>query len=275
MTIIKYVFFTLAFTLVCALICVAQAQVSKESDGPESTSCPAAQTFTFGSGPSKFAFCISNHGNIQNLEFPATFKHISLREGYAVCSANDTVVHGFDSGTAEDGWGPPSATQPGGPHTFPLTITRNSTDGKVQLQQTFDWDTLRKDIIITMVVKNTSAAALSNVFLARYYDGDTDNDNSDDLYGGDGDSIWGHDTNQRGLRLSVLSYGIKHYTFVEEFLKWSPIASGPQTGRHCFAFESRSVPTPPGDYIGRITYSLGTLNAGQSSKKAIVLYGRL
>jgi hypothetical protein len=246
----------------------------KEAESAESTTCPPAQTFTFGSGASKFAFCITDHGNIQNLEFPATFKHITTREGYAVSSVHDILTHGFDTGTVESGWGPASATQPGGPHTFPLTIIRSSTDGKVQLKQTFEWDTTRKDIIITMVVKNISAAALSGVLLSRYFDGDVDNDGGDDRYDDDADSIWARENfTGHGLRLTALSFATTHNTFAEDYGEWNPNGSGSQTARHCFVNMSSSVQTLPGDFVGRLTYQLGTINAGQT-KTVKVLYSR-
>jgi hypothetical protein len=251
-------------------------QIVKEPNAVESTSCPDAQKFIYGGGVSKFAFCITDHGNIQDLVFPAKFKHVSSREGYAVCSEMDTVTHGFDAGAVESGWGPATATQPGGPHTFPLTIIRDSIDGKVRLKQSFDWDTTRKEIIVTMVLKNLSAAPLTGVHLSRYFDGDIDNDSPDDLYDSNGDAVWARDDGfiGRGLRLSALSYATERFTFVEDYGKWDPNGAGTQTARHCFVNNSVTVPTALGDFVGRLTYELGTINAGQS-KTVKLLYGRL
>jgi hypothetical protein len=248
----------------------------KEAESPESTTCPPAQTFTSGSGESKFAFCITDHGNVQNLEFPATFKHISNKEGYVACTEVNTP-HGFDAGVAEDGWGPAVAAQPNGPHTFPLSITRDSTDGVMQLKQTFEWESARKDgILITMTLKNISAADLSKVVLSRYFDGDINSTPNDDAYRAGYESVWAYEDQSnitRALRLTSVSYATPHASFAEIYTRWNPNGTGGQSARRCFP-TLIAQPSTAHDYVGRIVYYLETIKAGQS-KTVKVTYGRL
>ena len=241
----------------------------EDANSPESLTCPAAQTFSFGSGTSKFAFCITNHGNIKNLESPATFKHIFGAEGYVACGMG--INSASDAGSVENGWNAPSAVaQPNGAHTFPLSITRQSTDGKFELKQTFDWDTTNKEIIITMALKNISGVAITSVKLARYFNGQMDNSGANDRYDVDSDSVWAREGDSsgshHGLMLSALSFALFHNAAVETATNWG------QTGEGCVPI-AETVPTTLGDYVGRLTYGLGTLNAGQS-KTVKMLYKR-
>ena len=271
-------FIVTLFTVVCLLTSIpalAQSdgssglQIIKEANSPESTTCPPAQTFTFGSGASKFAFCITDHGNIRSLESPATFNHLTHTEGYVVCGTG--IADAYDAAANESGWSNPSATdQPNGPHTFPLAITRNSTDGKLQLKQSFDWDTEKKEITVTMVLKNISGAAIKNVKLARYIDGDMDGTPSGDLYNAGTDSVWGRQSGSSGVRhgvmLTALSFATAHTPEVETYLNWS-------NNRGSCTPVAEAVPTAPGDYVARMTFSLGTISAGQS-KTVKMLYKR-
>lgn len=188
------------------------------------------------------------------------------------------AANAYDTGGAgETGWGAATATQPGGPKTFPLTIRRQSTDGKLELTQTFNWDTAQKEIIITMTLKNISAGTLSAVKLARYFDGDLDGSSSivgeelDDLYDQDSDSVWGRDSGtgvgRHGVMLTALTFATSHTTVVQKYTEFLPDTPG------CTASPAAAVPTTPGDYTGRVQYALGTLNAGQS-KTVQVLYHR-
>lgn len=252
------------------------AQPVKQSNSPESTTCPASQTFTYGSGSQKFAFCVSEHGNFQHFESPANFEHLVIGEGYAVCSSVGTGhlgSHGYDAGFNESGWGAASASQPNGANTLPLTITRSTTDGKFQLKQTFDWDTAQKEITITMVLKNLSASAITSVKLSRYFDGDISSTNNNDIYDTTQSAVWGRDTSlpRFGLMLTALSFAYTSKADQEPFSEWNP--NGSNSARSCYSHSDYGPPPPADDYVGRLTYTLGTLSAGQS-KTVKMLYKR-
>lgn len=241
----------------------------KEADAVESTTCPTAQKFTFGSGASKFAFCITNHGNVQNLESPATYEHITAAEGYIVCGAGFNSSYDAGSVQGSGGWNEPIAvSQPGGPHTFPLTIIRQSTDGRLQLRQVFDWEPEQRELFITMVLKNISAVAVTSLRLSRYFDGNIDNA-WDNIYDNDSDSVWGRNPSsgaRHGLMLSAFSLAQPHTTDFERETDWFY--------SKVLCLDGDFVGTPSnGDYVGRLTFKLGTLQPGQI-KTVKMLYKR-
>ncbi|HEX3033904.1 MAG TPA: hypothetical protein VHT73_02070, partial [Thermodesulfobacteriota bacterium] len=175
------------FYIVCivVLLMLATYELSMAN-----TSCHT--TLSSGSGANFMKICISNHGNPVQFESPKNFEHIrlgSIGEGYVVCSNLTSVVHGYDAGFAESGFGPPTINQPNGSNTLPLTITRDTTDGVFRLKQTFSRDSNEKDVTITMTLTNISSSNRSDVILDRYFDGDIDNDFSDDIYDGGSDSV--------------------------------------------------------------------------------------
>ena len=249
------------------------AQAIKESNSPDNTACGAGKTFTFGAGLNFFTFCLSDHGNILQLQSPVNFRHITVREGYVVCGTGAATA--FDAGDTEGGWGTANISQPGGANTLPVTITRNSTDGKFELKQTFDWNPAQKEITITMVLKNLSASSISNVKLARHFDADlssslSTSDGGDDIYNRDTDSVWGKDNGagvgHHGVALTALSFAISRSTAVETFGDYV------NTRSTCTPIAA-SVPTAPGDFTGRLTYNLSTLAAG-TSRTVKVIYRR-
>jgi hypothetical protein len=248
----------------------ARPNMAEVANSVESQSCPDAQKFSYGSGVTKFSFCISEHGNILNLESPATYKHITGAEGYIACGAGFNSPH--DPGPEDQayGWNAPLAvSQPGGPHTLPLTIIRESTEVKFRLKQIFDWDPVEKKIMITMVLKNISADAITDVRLARYFDGDIDNE-WNNVYDDNDDSVWGRSTSsaaRHGLMLSALSLAVPHMANVETGSAWF------YSKTICPTSDPANPPRLNDDYIGRLTFKLGTLNAGQS-KTVKMLYKR-
>ena len=272
------------FTLASSAVMAQSGQASneqsiKQSNSPQDTTCPAAQTFTFGNGQNLFKFCISTHGNVQRLFSPGNYRQVDTTEGYVACGTG--AANAFDAGFTESGWGAATAIQPGGANTFPLTIKRQTTDGKFELKQTFEWNTLEKEILITMVLKNISAGSITNVKLARYFDGDLNStdaviDDSDDIYDANSDSVWGRDSGtgagHHELMLTALAFAVSHTTAAETFSDFNP-AGAVQTGRTCTPIP-RSVPTVPSDSVGRVTYNIGTM-AAAASKTVKVLYRRL
>jgi hypothetical protein len=268
-----------AISLLTSLTAMAQSAqaVNARNNGadlPESNNCPPAQQFTneYNTDPNYFSLCISDHGNVSTIEYPANIKHLFGAEGYVACgTANGAAFAASDAGSAEMNWNAPSAvTQPNGPNTFPLTITRQSTNGKFELKQTFDWNQWN-NITITMVLKNISNAAIKDVKLARYFNGDLDKTATNDRYDATPDSVWGRQGTatgaRHGLMLTALSFALAHSTAVETAGNWA------QTGEGCVPMPE-TVPTKPGNYAGRLTFDLGTLNAGQS-KTVKVLYERV
>ncbi len=158
-------------------------------------------SFASGSGFNFLGVKVSNHGNLISFESPAGRQAVfGGREGYAVCSQGG-LVHGHDTGDVEEGFGAPTFAQPNGAGTFPLTVTRRTTDGKFQLTQVWNKpDPVEKDVTVAMTLKNVSGGPIdNNVLLSR-----------------SGDSAWmwddegGPDRQPAGLKLTALTFGTNH-----------------------------------------------------------------
>jgi hypothetical protein len=77
------------------------------------------------------------------------------------------TLFGHDTGAVREGFGPATIAQPN-PGAFPLTVTRNTSDGKFKLTQVWDRpDAVEKGITVTMTLKNRSNATISSVALSR------------------------------------------------------------------------------------------------------------
>jgi hypothetical protein len=120
--------------------------------------------FTKGAGSAKFAWCVSQHGNVNTLETPAGVQYVSGGgEGYVICSDNTFPSHGYDAGSFELGWEPAVLVD-----NSPLTIRRDSTDGWIRLTQVFTQSTTQGEIQIKMTVQNLTGIALGGVVVQRY-----------------------------------------------------------------------------------------------------------
>jgi hypothetical protein len=230
----------------------------KEAESPASNTCPDAQTFTYGSGAGKIAFCITTHGNIQGLESPANIKQVPGWDGYVICGTGMNTA--YDTGAFASGLEEPNeVSQPNGPHTLPLLIIRLSTDGKLQFIQQFFWDKEKKAIGIDMQVDNISGVPIQNFKMARYADIDADGTPLGDIFDVDSDSVLARDAAasgpHHGLLFSVSTYSAPHTVAIETYNNW-------KNTRFTCSPIAEAAPTAVGDYIGRLTYNGGTLTTG-------------
>jgi hypothetical protein len=243
-----------------------------------STTAPKA-SFASGSGFNFLGVKVSDHGNLISFESPVGRQAVfGGREGYAVCSGGGGTVHGHDTGDVEGGFAAPTFSQPTA-GAFPLTVTRRTTDGKFQLTQVWAKpDPVEKDVTVTMTLKNISSATVTGVLLSRSGDFDIGNSStsSTDRGAATDDSVWLWDDistgEPGGLMLTALTFGTSRSARVEVAGVWGDPVSGSRT--KCL-FPSETTPTDPaGDFAMRMTYELGTFNAGQS-KTAKYVYGRM
>jgi hypothetical protein len=232
----------------------------------------APQCFTSGSGATFLKVCITERGNISFFESPAGKVHLNTREGYVLCSNRLATlgVHGFDAGSAQAGWAAPTVSQPGGPGTLPLIITRNSFDGVVELKQTFKVVPAEREVNVTMAVKNRSTqATLPNAVLDRYFDGDI-NGETLNAYDLTGSSVWGlpgsatHSTGNNGLMLTQAPSAVvifPSFGMQQTFVDWNPNGTAGQSARQC---RGPSQSSQRDDFVGRVSLTLGDIAPGQT-----------
>jgi hypothetical protein len=243
-------------------------------DNTTPSSATAYKTFTSGAGDTLFKWTLSNHGNIIRLESPAGFEHLasgSIGEGYVVSmNTASGVVRYFDAGFSE-GAGCTGNVRSWSPTVFETGATANGTtlirdtcDGAWRLTQTFLRNVTNHELTVTMTLKNLTTFNYTGVVLDRYFDGDLDNDNSDDRFSRTFDAVAGQDGLFDNLSMTAITFNIPHSTAIHTFASWDPSVTNQA---------SVSSPTGAGDFVGRVSYSLGTINA--SAQKIVkVLYKR-
>ena len=165
--------------LLLAVIAFATSALAQKNEKdtqirPEGTGV-CQSTFTSGNVLSYMMFCTTQNGNVAQFESPSTFNQLHQGgEGYGVCDATNGSVGYYDWGVYGDsGWQGASITQPNGPNTFPLTITRTTADGIWTLKQAFTRNPATPAVKVTMTLTNNSAVT-REVYLSRFADVDAD-----------------------------------------------------------------------------------------------------
>ena len=289
----------LATTISLALLLVVGGVAASKQRHEQSTSSSQSATATksagdvsiqsttvkasFASGTESadfFGVKVSDHGNLLSFESPAGHEAVFPgREGYALCSQSGGLVRGYDTGTAEEGFGPPKFKQPN-PGKFPLSITRNTTDGDFQLKQVWAKpDATEKTVTVTMTVKNISNGSDFFVVLSRSGDFDVGS-SALDQGARTSDSVWQWDDVSSpvqeplpgGTMLTALTWGIPHNTFIEQSSAWA-VAGG--TREECLTASGLPTPTSVQDLAMRVIYLFpGLLSSGQS-RTLKFQYGRM
>jgi hypothetical protein len=266
-------------TVALVLLLVGGVAASQNSSGGGDVSIQSTTqqaSFTSGSGPTFLRVVVSDHGNLLSFESPQVAQSLGGIEGYVLCSQDGSTVHGYDYGSGESGFGAATLSQPNGAGTFPLTVTRNTSDGKFQLKQVWNKpDNIEKDVTVTMTLTNLSSTTISGVVLSR-----TGEVNAGGL-GADANDFGTHTSDSAlqwddldvvgppavGLMLTALTFGTAHTPYIENRSGWNP------TG----CFPSGGVQTPVitrQDLAMRVNYSLGNM-AASASKTVKFEYGRM
>lgn len=174
----------------CVICTFAQAQnaaaSSKKAARPETTSCYA----TFNTALPNF--CVTENGNIENFYYPAGYSQI-YTDGYGVCdyTSGSPVSYLDIAVTATGNWQASAVKEPGGANTFPLTITRTSSDGIWTITQVFSRSTADAYVKVEITLKNNTAVART-LLLTRYVDIDADGNPATNYFDGDINSGWGY-----------------------------------------------------------------------------------
>lgn len=268
--------------LLAAIESFAQTDQNSAKDGKTFEGAQASvvsQCFVSGSGATFLNICLSENGTITRLEAPQSRSHIFGNEGYAVCNQAGFEPFAFEAGLASAGWGVPTVTQPKGIGKFPFIVTRKSTDGNVQLKQTFTLDTAQRQLSVKMDVKNTSTFAFTIPVVTRYFDGDLDGSAGDDIYDVTFDSVDGRNSvvdtaaalgHEIKLSLATLT-DPRHQAVTEPFGDWNPLdPSGKQTARSCVSFATSSG--TPSDQVGRLEVVLAESQKPGQTKSVTFQY---
>jgi len=246
--------------LALAVFSFAQDQQGQESNHANTASTACQSTFNFGSGQTLFNFCISANGNLVQFTSPEGFEHIRegfIGEGYGVCDFTQKKSYfNYAEGGTSGNWRTPVITQPAGPNTFPLTITRTTSDGIFTLTQSYSRNTSERIAKIAMTIRNNTGGP-KTVYLIRFADIDANNanhGNSMNEFDFGIDSAWGYNSHAYGLAVSTVPTTVSHAGMV-----WSR-NDGPDPCNPLVYI----VPTPFfGDGSAGILSSFG-LAAGQS-----------
>jgi hypothetical protein len=152
---------------------------------------PVLTCFQKGTGDQFMKVCITTEGNMRRFESPAGLDQMGGPEGYVVCYGPGGSTVAYDNGAFGSGWKPSVSTGTG----FNRTITRVTTDGKLQWKQVFSADQIEKDVTIKVELKNVSNAPIFVQGFARYFDDHTDNSYANDIADKTGDSVTSREVN--------------------------------------------------------------------------------
>jgi hypothetical protein len=290
-------------TMALALLLVGGVAASKQQRQEQSTSSSQSPTtttdksggdvsilgagpavkasFTNGSGANFLRVKVSDRGTLLSWESPAGQEAATGAEGYALCSSAGATVHGYDVGDFQAAFGTPTFVQPTA-GAFPLTVTRNTTDGKFQLKQVWAKpDATEKDITVTMTLTNRSNATIEGVLMSRSGDFDVGTNSSSDRGARTLDSAWLWDDAFEtgapgGLMLSALTFGTSHLTGIETASTWvgDGTPTNPGTRQDCGADRVNTPTTAASDLTMKVFYLFGNLSAAQS-KTVKFEYGRM
>jgi hypothetical protein len=277
-----------ALALVLASSVISTGGVRAQPDAPASNQppppdiAPASLTpfQTFSSNADRGTrVVVSTHGNVIEFNSPNTagadYDHIAagtVLEGYSLCyrPSSGILRTAYDIAYTESGFG--AATN----LTGPARVNRPTSDGVLQLNQTFTFNGQNKALTIKMVLKNTSGAPVTDIYLRRVADFDVD------AAGGNGTGIfnnWHARTEQDSVfawsepgTASPEAHGmvLRHLTQSPGVFHWA-YRTGFGDTTSCDPLGG--APPAYGDYTDSLIYLIGNLAAG-ASKTINIQYQR-
>lgn len=237
----------------------ADAQSAAEVS-PESTT----QLKLFAGAP---RVAISTHGNLLRFEGPTGYDHIGVgefSEGYVLCYG---AVNAYDTGSAKSGFGP-SSTSCG----TTCTVTRNTSDGKLQLKQVISRSTSLRSATFEMTLSNLTGGPITGVILRRQADLDVDTggakgtNNFNNWFGAsERDSVFGWNpinasATAEGHAISLVA--------VEPTRAFAKVTSS-ILDSSCNPANIAAAGPVQGDHGVTLQYNIGTLPAGGTVKNTV------
>jgi len=224
--------------------------------------------------------CLSDRGNVIRFESPVGIQQIAGgEEGYILCDATTGAVY-HDTGTMQDGFGPPTIVEPNGLNTFPFIVVRTTVDGMFTMTQTFARGRQRttgdRELKIQTDVANNTGTS-HQLHLTRYVNADINGSPLHDIFGRTRDSLlaWESATDvggsANGLAMISLDWkpGTRPHASVEEY---------PGTRTACGA-PSLTTPTRGTNLVGELTHDgvvgpKGTGKKGSDHLTTVIAYRR-
>lgn len=155
----------LAVLAAMALVVPATVPTAAQN-GPRPQVIPVVAQMTTGGGASYMHVEVNRQGN---MGFVSPQGEALVFDGYALCEG-DNDAYAYNLPIEEGGFaglGPVTIKQ-AHPGAFPVTIVRNTQDGRIRLTQTWAVpDPTEKDVTVTVTVRNISASPISDQRLMR------------------------------------------------------------------------------------------------------------
>lgn len=248
-----------------AMVALSMGSAAADKEAvDESLNCLGTQTS--GSGEKLFQTCVSDTGSVPLFRTRQGGGDNIASDGYMICddaSGGYQVARAWSRGSTESNF------------SFPTTRTstsnvRTTADGRYRLTQNFARDTVEKDMVITMTLKNLGPGTATHVWLTRYVDIDADGNAGGNIFFRTIESVaamppW--PGGERGMLVGMLTPEIPHAVKVTTYTVFD------STGfDSCVPFPATETPTSQGDYVAYISFDLGNLAVGAA--KTVKIYYR-
>jgi len=188
---------TLALVTSAAPSGAAQRAATRQHDGKRPSPKTIYKTFSSTYGPGTVVR-VSTNGNVVGYASPSDVDHIDagdVVEGYVLCYKNPNTqqsVDAYDINFLAGGFGPATDSQTG------TKVTRQTSDGLLELTQTYAFNGKSRSLQITETLQNISGATITQVGLRRQVDFDIDAGGTDgtndfnDIFGATSASVFAY-----------------------------------------------------------------------------------
>jgi hypothetical protein len=140
--------------------------------------------FNGSDGGVQITVCISQEGNINQIQYPDTASgHTQIAfDGYCLVSdIGNYKDYSPGSGVASSGWGPATLTGPTGPNNEIYSMIRDTSDGKFRLTEFIKVNVQPRSVFVNMQVQNRDTVS-HNVLAVREVAPAIDGSAADDQY---------------------------------------------------------------------------------------------
>ena len=226
----------------------APASAQKPSlGGEEAGGCLTSGSASLGT---YFRTCTTAVGTVSAITGQSGVTNLAS-EGYGICTR---ATRAIEVGYSNFGFNAPTSS------TVSSNV-RTTSDGRFRLTQSFTRDTVAKELVITMTVRNLTTSVIEDVKVARFFDGDIAGSATGDRYSATDRTVFAYqdsDYLRDGIALSARTFNFDTHPEIVPFDDFVPVLSG------CFGggiLPANTTPAP-GDWTGWMTYFIGNLNAG-------------